>query len=77
MAAVYFAESITTKNGFYGIPCPSYFNYFFGFCSHVEKHTNLNEENKQNEDGVPFNEDNNNVSNDNNQILMGEYCPST
>jgi hypothetical protein len=30
--AYYFAESISSKLGFYGWKCQSYFNYVFGFC---------------------------------------------
>lgn len=31
-APLYFAESINTKKGFWGWPCPSYFEYLIGMC---------------------------------------------
>lgn len=33
LSAAYFAESIISGVGFWGVKCPSYFQYIFGFCS--------------------------------------------
>lgn len=40
LSAAYFAESIISGVGFWGVQCPSYFQYIFGFCSdelHLKK----------------------------------------
>lgn len=33
LATIYFAESINSQLGFWGIPCNSYFQFLFGFCN--------------------------------------------
>lgn len=33
LSAAYFAESIISGVGFWGVQCSTYFQYIFGFCS--------------------------------------------
>ncbi|XP_055589568.1 pancreatic lipase-related protein 2-like [Uranotaenia lowii] len=75
MAAVFFAESINSKTGFWATKCTSYFSYFFGFCRYkVEQHQQQlpGEDDRNQENGLT---DNNEIDSD--RILMGEHCAKT
>lgn len=72
MAPAFFAESITSKIGFWATKCTSYFSYFFGFCRYKaeQKQFALFDDSRSQE------LDDNSVI-DSDRILMGEHCSNT
>ncbi|XP_058452169.1 pancreatic lipase-related protein 2-like [Malaya genurostris] len=75
MSAIYFAESISSKQGFWATKCTSYFTYFFGFCRYKaeQQHQQSTDDDSRIQE-ASYSE--NNLF-DSNRILMGESCSNT
>lgn len=72
MAPAFFAESISSKSGFWATKCTSYFSYFFGFCRYKaeQKQFSLFDDSQSQEIS-------DNSVTDSDRVLMGEHCSNT
>ncbi|XP_055541434.1 pancreatic lipase-related protein 2-like [Wyeomyia smithii] len=73
MAPIYFAESISSKTGFWATRCTNYFTYFFGLCRYKVEHLQVQHQPPTSQEGSISE----NSLDDNYRILMGESCSTT